>query len=120
MMSEEKQIEEMAKILCGMKNGCDGCMWDKVHCNEKNYAVEIYNAGYRKQEEGEWISAENPPEEYRDECGELIPFLVCCQGTVYPFRAMYDGANWGDGIGVLKVTHWMPLPEPPDTKGGAE
>lgn len=61
----------------------------------------------------EWISAENPPEEYRDEYGELIPFLVCCQGTVYPFRAMYDGTNWGDGIGVLNVTHWMPLPEPP-------
>ena len=67
--------------------------------------------GYRKQ--SGWISAENPPDEYRDEYGELIPFLVCCQGTVYPFRAMYDGTNWGDGIGVLKVTHWMPLPEPP-------
>lgn len=50
----EKQIEEMAKILCGMKNGCDGCMWDKVYCNERNYAEEIYNAGYRKQSEGEW------------------------------------------------------------------
>ena len=44
----EKQIEEMAKIFCGMKNGCDGCMWYKVHCNERNYAEEIYNAGYRK------------------------------------------------------------------------
>lgn len=53
-MSREKQIEEMAKILCGMKNGCDGCMWDKVHCYERNDAVEIYNAGYRKQSEGEW------------------------------------------------------------------
>lgn len=86
----------------------------------EGYAVEwkrkLVNAlqGYRKQIEAEWIRAENPPEEYRDECGELIPFLVCCQGTVYPFRAMYDGANWGDGIGVLKVTHWMPLPEPPE------
>lgn len=63
-MNKEKQIEEMAKILCGMKNGCDGCMWDKVHCNERNYAEEIYNAGYRKQSEpfscshekgGEWV-----------------------------------------------------------------
>lgn len=53
-MSKEKQIEEMAKIFCGMKNGCDGCMWDKVHCNERNCAEEIYNAGYRKQSEGEW------------------------------------------------------------------
>jgi hypothetical protein len=29
-------------------------MWDKVYCNERNYAEEIYNAGYRKQIEGEW------------------------------------------------------------------
>ena len=50
-MPREKQIEELGKILCGMKNGCDGCMWDKVHCNEKNYAEEIYKAGYRKQSE---------------------------------------------------------------------
>lgn len=53
-MDENKQIEEMAKIFCGMKNGCDGCMWDKTHCNERNYAEEIYNAGYRKQIVGEW------------------------------------------------------------------
>ena len=50
-MSKEKQIEEMAKIFCGMKNSCDECMWNKVHCNERNYAEEIYNAGYRKQKE---------------------------------------------------------------------
>lgn len=47
-MSKEKQIEEMAKVFCGMKNGCDGCMWDKAHCHERNYAEEIYDAGYRK------------------------------------------------------------------------
>lgn len=60
-----------------------------------------------------WISVKNPPETYRDDYGELIPFLVCCRNTEYPFRAVYDGTTWGDGIGRLKVTHWMPLPEPP-------
>lgn len=55
-MNKEKQIEEMAKIFCGMKNGCNGCMWNKTYCNERNYAEEIYNAGYRKQSEGEWRS----------------------------------------------------------------
>ena len=105
-MRKENQIEEMASDIeqSGMLDSRSRC---------RIVAEELYFKGYRKQSEGEWIRAENPPEEYRDECGELIPFLVCCQGTVYPFRAMYDGANWGDGIGVLKVTHWMPLPEPP-------
>lgn len=78
--------------------------------------VEMLENGYRKQ--SGWISADNPPKTYRDEYGELIPFLVCCRGTVHPFRAMYDGKNWGDGIGRLNVTHWMPLPEPPVMKGG--
>ena len=60
-----------------------------------------------------WISASEPPEEYRDECGELIPFLVCVDETEYPFRAMYDGKKWGDGLFEITVKWWMPLPEPP-------
>ena len=50
-MSRDKQIEEMAKILCGMKNGCDGCMFNKLTCSERKDAEAIYNAGYRKQSE---------------------------------------------------------------------
>lgn len=50
-MLREKQIEELGKIICGMENGCDGCMWNKTRCNERNYAEEIYKAGYRKQSE---------------------------------------------------------------------
>ena len=55
----EKQIEEIGKIICGMENGCDGCMWNKARCNERNYAEEIYKAGYRKQSEGKWKQVYN-------------------------------------------------------------
>ena len=61
----------------------------------------------------EWISVAEPPKEYRDEYGELIPFLVCAEGTDYPFRAMYDGKTWGDGIFAIHVKWWMQLPQPP-------
>ena len=64
----------------------------------------------------EWVPAEEPPEEYRDEYGELIPFLVCEEGTDYPFRAFYDGKNWGDGIFAISVKWWMRLPAPPKEK----
>ena len=64
----------------------------------------------------EWIPAEEPPKEYRDEYGELIPFLVCAEGTDYPFRAMYDGKTWGDGIFAIPVKWWMHLPAPPKEK----
>jgi hypothetical protein len=63
-MNKEKQIEEMAKIFCGMKNGCDGCMWDKVHCYERNDAKDLYNAGYRK--------ASEVAREIFEEIGELV------------------------------------------------
>lgn len=60
-----------------------------------------------------WIPASEPPKEYRDKYGELIPFLACEIGTKYPYRAMYDGKNWGDGLFALPVKWWMPLPQPP-------
>ena len=66
-----------------------------------------------KMEADRWIPASEPPKEYRDECMELIPFLVCERGTEYPFRAFYDGKVWGDGWSKIPVTHWMPLPESP-------
>ena len=61
----------------------------------------------------EWIPVNEPPKEYRDEYGELIPFLVCEEGTDYPFRALYDGKTWGDGIFEINVKWWMPIPLPP-------
>ena len=64
----------------------------------------------------EWISVAEHPKEYRDEYGELIPFLVCEEGTDYPFRAMYDGKTWGDGIFAIPVKWWMHLPAPPKEK----
>ena len=64
----------------------------------------------------EWIPESEPPKKYRDEYGELIPFLVCAEGTDYPFRAMYDGKTWGDGIFAVPVKWWMHLPAPPKEK----
>ena len=64
----------------------------------------------------EWIPASEPPKKYRDEYGELIPFLVCEEGTDYPFRAMYDGKTWGDGIFAIPVKWWMHIPAPPKEK----
>lgn len=48
-MSKEKQIEEMAKVL---EQRCNrDCIPDCSEC----LAQTVYNAGYRKQSEGEWI-----------------------------------------------------------------
>ena len=79
----------------------------------ENIADDLISNGVTVQE---WISVAEPPKEYRDEYGELIPFLVCEEGTDYPFRAMYDGKTWGDGIFAIPVKWWMHLPAPPKEK----
>lgn len=52
-MSKEKQIEEMAEVICKhyVKNGCGRC----PDCFCESDALKLYNAGYRKQSEGEWV-----------------------------------------------------------------
>ena len=80
------------------------------HTEDEYIADTLLDNGVTVQE---WIPVEEPPKEYRDEYGELIPFLVCAEGTDYPFRAMYDGKTWGDGIFAIHVKWWMPLPHPP-------
>ena len=117
-MSKEKQIEEMAKIFCGMKNGCDGCMWVKAHCNERSYAEEIYNAGYRKQ--SEWISVEERLPETSDKV-----LVYCSNGQIYPAKCIrVPGLEfWFEETCdhcCHSITHWMPLPEAPKMKGGEE
>ena len=34
------------------------------------------------------------------------------QDNVYPFRAFWNGINFTDGMNILDVIAWMPLPEP--------
>ena len=66
---------------------------------------------------GKWIPvSERLPEVYRDGDGEFIPFLVCENDKGFPYRALYDGLNWGDGMFVADVTHWMPLPSLPEVQ----
>ena len=43
-MTKDKQIEEMAKILC--KNGCKDCI--QTLCADWYKAEALYDAGYRK------------------------------------------------------------------------
>ena len=52
-MNRDKQIEEMAKIICtptAKKGNCDKCGF-KRHCSKFDDATDLYNAGYRKASE---------------------------------------------------------------------
>lgn len=66
----------------------------------------------------EWISVKDRLPE------EGVPVLVCrliMTSVKYQQEAVYIEEDWQDGIyfyGISNVTHWMPLPEPPDRKEG--
>ena len=66
-MSKEKQIEEMAKTICKHYNTekCTKC-GEYPYCSVGLSAEALYNAGYRKQIEGEWIFKQTHYE--ADEC----------------------------------------------------
>lgn len=79
MTDKEKQIEEMAKLMCGIRTPCENCRYrydayfsEKRTCKSRMDAECLYNAGYRKQREGEWkivYRAENARVYQCSECG---------------------------------------------------
>ena len=76
-----------------------------------------YNNGYAKGlEDGKpkWRPASEPPKEWEDENGGAINFQIFAPGIGV------DIGNWIEPIHTwfclgapFNVTHWMPLPEPP-------
>ena len=125
---EEKAIEEMAKVIERTEQ-----IARDAHCglpSPRMYAKDLYWRGYRKQ--SEWISVEErlPEDDLSEEHEKkTIKVLVAIKAkngitirTQERFRD-YTYSNVGDPIIFWtwrfsrgKVTHWMPLPEPPTKK----
>lgn len=113
-----KQIEEMGREIAY------NVAWDEdelqtVDCLET--AKRLYNAGYRKQ--GEWIPV---PERLPEKTGK---YLVYGRGNCYQESKIWicgcisigNVVGWCNDAHNPIVTHWMPLPEPPEAeKGGAD
>jgi len=77
MKDKEKQIEEIAKIMCG--NDCEECAKESANfygqtleearnnkCLLKNCAKTLYNAGYRKIEDYEVVISKDEYERLND------------------------------------------------------
>lgn len=117
-MSREKQIEEMAKAMCGngMSNG--NCVMDDEPCNLEcvyGYCAERLHAkDYRKQSEGEWIVTDADSGSF----GEYEPFIEfkCskCESCYGIESGQYDW-QYGEPI------PWVACPLcGAEMKGGAE
>jgi hypothetical protein len=110
---EKQAIEEMARKMCRnyMPNG--NCAADDDPCGLEcvfGYCAErIYCAGYSRQA---WISVDERLPQKHDEV------LVFCDGA-RQLDFICSSGRWYDHD-HKKVTHWMPLPEPPKMKGGVK
>ena len=126
-MSKEKQIEEMWNIVTTDCNEeCVGCEYENDNwCFTHRVINNLYNAGYRKQE---WISVE----ERLPQSEQMVLCYTPCDGFMFVgfYREVEPNPYWKSYWNIItamrstkkvtkKVTHWMPLPEPPK-KGGGE
>ena len=122
-MSKEKQIEiiGLKKTLC--VKPCDICSHygKKSQCIPEYTANRLYEAGYRKQE---WISVD---ERLPEESGIYLAYSVLGNRLILDYSARHKLFNSFDSYSAeeaegfaIGVTHWMPIPEAPKMKGGAE
>ena len=90
-------------------NKCDTCKANKV-CDHNRFGFENCGSYISKSE---WISVdERLPKQW-----EMV--LVFCDDIV-SIDFISSRGRWYEHIDHDIVTHWMPLPEPPKMKGGAE
>ena len=120
-MAENKQIDGMARLMCKFYADDPNCC-RCPDCWVRDEAKVLYEAGYQKQE---WISVEErlPENDYEKHWKERQRFLVYTEpnGLMYVAKYGYKEYGWwSDGGGYVldeknyrKVTHWMPLPQPP-------
>lgn len=107
----KEQIKEIARGICGL-NTSDGCFCDGGYCNYNCLAYEkaeaLYNAGYRKQSEGEWKQTEEPMGWHDVDCVECS---ACGESWVLNDNLDFD----------LTVEYWHYCPNcGAKMKGGAE
>ena len=81
MSNDKQQIEEMAKVLCeDCANDTSPCRLTKEGrmCDAvMEQAEALYNAGYRKQSEGEWIEHIEKPSWWEDDVEVFYECSVC-------------------------------------------
>lgn len=121
-MSKEKQIEEMAKVMCGYygTEKCYDCCYC-CDCHIKQEANRLYEQNYRKLSEGEWISVEERwPETdgyylvWNKEQRKIEIRFFHRLPPHYPVETYPEiRAYFGNCADHKSITHWMPLPEPP-------
>lgn len=119
-MDRVKQIEVMADDLCDCHEEFV-TNTGEIYTDYDATARKMFDKGYHKQE---WISVDErlPDNDYEKHWHDRQYYLVYTEptGLMYVAKFGYKGYKWWvsndtvlDEKNYKKVTHWMPLPEPP-------
>ena len=105
-------IDTLLHLMCGEERE-DGY---KPTMEETSKSMDLLKELVDKADSFEWIPVSErlpePPRENQElDYSPLDVYLVSINEG-YPFRAFWDGKNFGDGMFKLDVKAWMPLPSP--------
>lgn len=109
-------IDTLLHLMCGEERE-DGY---KPTMEEMSKSMDLLKELVDKANSFEWIPVTErlpePPKENQElDYSPLDVYLVSINEG-YPFRAFWDGKNFGDGMFKLDVKAWMPLPKPYEDK----
>ncbi len=109
-------IDTLLHLMCGEERE-DGY---KPTMEEMSNSMDLLKDLANKADSFEWIPVSErlpePPKGNQElDYSPLDVYLVSINEG-YPFRAFWDGKNFGDGMFKLDVKAWMPLPKPYEEK----
>lgn len=109
-------IDTLLHLMCGEEREDEY----KPTMEEMSKSMDLLKDLANKADSFEWIPVSErlpePPKENQElDYSPLDVYLVSINEG-YPFRAFWDGKNFGDGMFKLDVKAWMTLPEPYEEK----
>ena len=114
----QEKIEKVKEAVkrCGLDSECVGCPYENQHCSELDRDI-ITVIDCLEAKVPRWISAKEPPEEWKNDDRTLINYIVYIpECGIVVGNYMKQAKTWIYNGVPCKVTHWMPPPEAP--KGG--
>ena len=104
-------IDTLLHLMCGEERE-DGY---KPTMEEMSNSMDLLKELADKADSFEWIPVSErlpePPKENQELDYSPFDVYLVSINEGYPFRAFWDGKNFGDGMFKLDVKAWMPLPK---------
>lgn len=115
----EEKLTEAYRLLLEMRDNCvkhADDQYDDPKREAKREALNIAITAMGRSVPPRWISVEERLPEDEKDVAVIVKLRKGNWMYLTAFRMPYGGwwINRGSGLDYAEVTHWMPLPEPPE------